>query len=61
MVKMKVLAKMLVTKTPAKESVSFLGFGQSSSCWQRRTVSSGNGVVESVSELERGVSEMCKC
>ena len=30
---------------------------RSSDCWRRRTVSSGNGVVEGVSELETRVSE----
>jgi hypothetical protein len=56
MEKAKVLAKMLATKTPVKESVNFPELGQSG-CWQRRTVSSGNGVVESISELEAKVSE----
>ena len=49
-VKAKVVAKMLVTKIPAKESVSFPEIGQSGR--QRRTVSSGDGVVKSVGELE---------
>ena len=50
-VKANVVAKMLVTKIPVKKAVSFPEIGQTG--WrERRTVSSGNGVVESVGELE---------
>ena len=50
-VKAKVVAKMLVTKIPVEGGVSVPEIGQSG-WWQRRTVSSGNGVIESVGELE---------
>lgn len=46
---------MLVTKTPVRESMSFLEFSQSG-CRCCRTVSSGNCVVENISKLETSVS-----